>query len=338
MRIAIVNDRNFTVKVLQRLLSSFPQYEIAWVAYNGQEAVEKCSADTPDLILMDLYMPVMDGVEAIRQIMQQSPCAILIVTGSVAGNDLVFEGLGNGALDVVKTPELDRLENVKIHDSIELLDKISRINMLLSETEYIPYSPEVHQEVPPLIAIGAAMGGPKSIATLLSGLPQAINASIVIIQQLDEQYGAEFAHWLQEQTPLTIQLAADGSRLRKGTVLIAGTNDHLVMTPKCTLHYTPHPLDRAYRPSIDVFFKSLAEFYPLNSAAILLTGMGKDGASGLKALHDKGWYTIVEHSSTCISDEMPKAAIQLEAVTEVLPVDQIAPSLIAYLRSAKGKG
>lgn len=318
MRIAIVNDMSLAVEALRRTLKQVPQHEIAWVAYTGSEAVNKCAHDRPDLILMDLFMPEMDGIEATRIIMQRSPCAILIVTGDVQQSSArVFEAMGYGALDAVNTPTLGK------EDAHVLLTKIQTIEKLIGKSEFVP----LHAKVP-LVVIGASTGGPKAIVTILSQLPPDYGSAIVIVQHVDVQFAAGMIDWLDQQTALPVKKAKVGDRPTKGIVLFASSNDHLCLQPNGTLTYTPYPIHYPYRPSVDVFFKSVAEHWSDQGTAILLTGMGRDGAEGLKALRQRGWYTIAQSESTCVVYGMPKAAIEMNAAVDVLSPEAIATALL----------
>jgi two-component system, chemotaxis family, response regulator WspF len=343
LRIAIVNDIKITVEVMKRIIESVPDYEIAWVAYDGQEAVNKCAADVPDLILMDLIMPIMSGVEATKIIMKNSPCAILIVTASVTRNiSKVFEAMGFGALDVVSTPVLD-IQKPEF-GGIELLRKIERIGNLIGKTSKKPAPPksepdkmEAPGQVPPLLVIGSSTGGPMALSKILSCFPEDMKFGAIIIQHVDEEFAPGLAHWLRSQTSLDVQIAYEGAQPRKGLVLLAGKNDHLILTPKLKLKYTEDPIENNYRPSVDVFFSSVARYWPEKSVAALLTGMGSDGAKGLKELHTKGWYTIAEDESSSIVFGMPRAAIELKAVSSVMPLDEIGPGILTFFESRRKK-
>lgn len=341
MRIAIVNDMVMAVETLRRVLMTVPDCKVAWIAHDGADAVTKCAQDTPDMILMDLIMPVMDGVEATRHIMKNSPCAILVVTASVGKNSSkVFEAMGYGALDVVETPVLGVNGNPEAAEA--LLGKITTIRKLIgksastSKSRTAPQSPQaqfptIASRIPPLVAIGSSTGGPNALAAILSRLPADFGAAIAIVQHVDAQFTPSLAEWLNQQTPLTVQLASEGDRLEVGKVLIAGTNDHLSLQPNLSLGYTKNPVDYPYRPSVDVFFKSLAQHWTRQGTAVLLTGMGRDGAQGLSLLRDKGWHTIAQNQASCVVYGMPKAAVELGAAVEILALDAIAPTLIKRL-------
>jgi len=322
MRIAIVNDMSLAVEALRRAITQVPQYQIAWIAYTGAEAVKKCQHDRPDLILMDLFMPEMDGVEATRQIMQRSPCAILVVTANVQQSSAkVFEAMGYGALDAVSTPSLGSSETPE--DARLLLAKIRMIGKLIGKSEFVP----LHNRFP-LVVIGASTGGPKAITTILSQLPPNFGAAIVIVQHVDVQFAAGMIDWLNQQTAIPVRKARSGDRPAKGAVLFASTNDHLCLQTNGTLTYTQSPIDYPYRPSVDVFFKSVAQYWTDRGTAILLTGMGRDGAEGLKALRHRGWYTIAQTEASCVVYGMPRAAIELNAAVDVLSPEAIATALL----------
>ena len=342
MRIAIVNDTVMVVETLRRLVTSVPGYDIAWVAYDGKSAITYCARDTPDLILMDMIMPEVDGVEATRVIMQQSPCAILIVTADIKKNSAkVFEAMGYGALDVVSTPimgisEDEQLNQALLKTIVSIGIVIGRLNPKRSSTRSgnsndksaLNKSSYPPRQLPPLIVIGSSTGGPKALARVLSELPPNFEASIVIIQHVDVQFSSGLAKWLDEQTPLSVVLACEGDRLQEGKVLLAGTNDHLVLRPNLKLTYTKEPQDYPYRPSIDVFCESVAQSWSRRGIAVLLTGMGRDGAIGLKKLRRRGWHTIAQNQQSCVVYGMPKAAIEMEAAIEVLSLSEIASTLV----------
>lgn len=328
MRIAIVNDVLMAVESLRRIVLSAPGNEIAWVARNGHEAVEKNNRDRPDLILMDLSMPVMDGVEATRRIMDETPCPILVVTATF-GNSTgrVFEAMGCGALDAVDIPMIGTGLEAEQSRHI-LLKKIHIIAKLQGLTAEKSYSPPTDR-LPNLVVIGSSTGGPKALSLLLSDLPSDFDGAIVIVQHVDERFSAGLVDWLDAQSPLKVELATEGGRPKANRVYVAGTNDHLIFSKHLTFSYTPEPGTTNYRPSVDVFFSSIIRYWPppngsRKGVAVLLTGMGRDGAEGLAALRRAGWFTIAQNKATSVVYGMPKAAKDLGAAIEILPIDRIS--------------
>jgi two-component system response regulator WspF len=340
MRIAVVNDMTMAVEALRRVLVSVPEFELVWVARNGAEAVERCARDTPDLILMDLIMPVMDGVEATRRIMAQTPCAILIVAAGVEDRSgMVFAALGAGALDVVSVPSLG--PDGSTEGAAAVLVRIGMISRLIGSSHAPrqrrgPDRSEQRAGAAPagrLVVLGASAGGPTAVATILRSLPPGFDAAIVVIQHVDDQFAPGLATWLNDQSPLPVRLAREGDRPCAGAALVAGTNDHLVFVNGPILGYTPHPRDCSYRPSVDVFFESVIRHWKGPVVGVLLTGMGRDGARGLKALREAGAVTIAQDRASCAVYGMPKAAAELDAAAHILPLDRIASQLTRLFTS-----
>lgn len=333
MRIAIVNDTVMAVEAMRRVLLSAHGHQIAWIARDGAEAVECSARDTPDLILMDLIMPRMDGVEATRRIMAKTPCAIVVVTANVNRHSAkVFEAMGAGALDAVNTPVLDHPEN--LNGTAPLLAKIETISKLvgdgISQKFFAPaddMSPRPGVTGDQLVIIGASAGGPAAVAGVLAAVPVNFPAAVVIVQHVDASFAHGLANWLHSQTPLKVRLAEEGDQPRAGEALLASREDHLVFASPTRLTYTRQPLEAPFRPSVDVFFKSVARIWQGKVSGVLLTGMGRDGAEGLKALRDRGHHTIAQDEATSAVYGMPKAAAELNAATEILALDKIGPRL-----------
>lgn len=339
MRIAIVNDMPMALEAISRLLRA-ADHQVAWTACNGHEAIERCAGDRPDLILMDLFMPGLSGVDATRRIMQETPCPILIVTASVDHHTAkVFEALGAGAMDVVITPVLGA--DGMGPGGAALLGKIRMLTRLITGRAASAAPPEnLNTPAEPLpiarnrlIAIGCSAGGPAALAMVLGSLPRDFAAAIVIIQHVDEQFAPLLAKWLNEQSPLPVRIAGDGDQPEPGTVLLAGRNDHLIFSGPRRFSYTPKPESCSYRPSVDTFFESVVRHWKGQTAGVLLTGMGRDGAKGLKALRDHGALTIAQDQASCTVYGMPKAAAMIGAAAEILPLDQIGPRLTRLFSS-----
>lgn len=343
MKIAIVNDLLMALESLRRVVRSRPDYAIAWVAHDGAEAVRKCAEDRPDMILMDLIMPVMNGAEATRHIMRDSPCPILVVTATVDGNiGLVFEAMGYGALDAVNTPVLGT--DGKLTGAQALLRKIEIIGHLITRPAPISPAAPIGLGAPPaakgclpLVVLGASTGGPAALADILSRLPAVMNAALVVIQHVDKEFAPDMALWLGTHCPLHVKVAAPGCRPEIGAVWLAGTNDHLVLTEHGTLEYRVEPVECFYRPSVDVFYKSVAAHWSPPGVAVLLTGMGRDGGEGLLALRRCGWHTLAQDEATSVVYGMPRAAAELGAVEKILPLSAIADAIVQGIAERKTK-
>ncbi len=339
MRIAIAHSSAASVQTLKAIVTSNPKNQVVWVASTGTEAVEKSARDRPDLILMDLSLPGRDGSQATRAIMKESPCAILIVTEAVSKNAArVFEAMGAGALDAESTPVAD--EKGSIRGAEELLRKIATVERLISG-EYNGKGKQgayaSARAKGPMIAIGSSTGGPKALSEVVSRLPQKPGAPIVIVQHVDAQFASGLVDWLSSQTKLKVVLAEAGLGPEPNIVFVAATNDHLILADDMTFRYVPEPRGNPYRPSVDVFFRSLADTWKGKGVAVLLTGMGRDGANGLLALRKAGWHTIARDQVTSLVYGMPKAAAEMNAAAEILPIEKIADAITGHIPSKEGR-
>lgn len=346
MRIALVNDLTIALAGLRQVIASMDDAEIAWTAMDGAEALAQCRADTPDLILMDMIMPVMDGVESTRRIMQECPCPIIVVTATVEGNaGRVYEALGHGALDATETPTLGT--GGELTGAQALISKIRTVRRLTAPRVAPPIVDLTAAPAPPparspsaptsIIAIGASTGGPQALVTALHALPRPLACPVVIVQHVDVHFADGLATWIAAETGLPVQTVTAGQTLEPA-VLIAATVDHLVIEQGGRLRYTPDPREAVYRPSVDVFFASLLRAGIAPGTAVLLTGMGRDGAAGLLALRDAGWHTIAQDEATSVVWGMPGAAVQINAACDVLPIDAIGPAIASRCAAGTARG
>jgi chemotaxis response regulator CheB len=345
VRIAIVNDLALAVEALRRAVRSIPGAQVAWVARDGAEAIAQCARDRPDLVLMDLIMPGVDGVAATREIMRRSPCPVLVVTASVHGNVAkVYEALGYGALDAVATPRLGLSGGLE--GAAELVRKIATVRALAAESSAAaaedaaavpspPASATTSGGVPPLVAIGASTGGPRALATVLGGLAADLPAAVAVVQHIDPAFAAGLAHWLARRTPLSVAPLVAAQPLRAGHVWLAAAAEHLVVRDDRRLGLAAEPTDCLHSPSIDVFFESAARRLPGGGCGVLLTGMGRDGARGLLALRAAGFHTIAQDEGTSVVWGMPKAAAERGAASDVLPLERIAARIATHIAGLK---
>jgi two-component system response regulator WspF len=339
MRIGIVNDLRLAIESLKRAVATLPGATVAWVAMDGAEAVAQCARDLPDVVLMDMIMPVMDGVEATRRIMHATPCPIIVVTATVEGNAArVFEALGAGALDAVATPGLT--PDGGVVNAEPLVRKLKAITFLKgigtpATPKSAPATPPAawtHTSgIAPCVAIGASTGGPEALATVLRAIPRPAPWPIIIVQHIDESFAVGLSEWLSRETGHRVAPAAAETAPTAGSVLVASSADHLVLSSSGRLRYSPEPRELLYRPSVDVFFESLVAAKAGPGVAVLLTGMGRDGAAGLGSLRGGGWITIAQDRATSVVWGMPGAAVQIDAASEVLPIEAIGGTIVAKM-------
>jgi chemotaxis response regulator CheB len=344
MRIGIVNDLAIATEVLRRVVVSDPQHQVAWTAKDGDEAVRRCQEDTPDAVLMDLVMPGMSGAAATREIMRRSPCAVLVVTATVAGNfSLVCEAMSYGAYDAVPTPSIGSESPDK--GGAEILAKLSRVDQInrqirsgswatpatVAEPRPPAFEPRPVQassvspsRAVPIVAIGASTGGPAALEAILTKWPTDFPGAVLITQHVGTEFAAPLAEWLAGRCKIKVRTAQSGDTPQVGSAMLAATSDHMVFTRNGTLRYARDPESCPYRPSVDALFQSLADFRGRPGIAILLTGIGSDGAAGLRKLRDAGWLTIAQNQATSVVYGMPQAAAKLEAATRILPLGDIA--------------
>jgi len=302
MRIGIVTGSPLVRETLQGALALRPDHTVIWTAGDGAQAVACCTRATPDLVLMELSTTETGGIEATRRIMGATPCAILIVTPSVSAQSArVFEAMGHGAIDAVDTPLPPHGDRPA--DPAAFLHKLDTIAKLVGTRKFVPHTftdTWMISRRERLVAMGASAGGPAALMTVLSGLPKDFPAAVIIVQHVDARFAEGMADWR-------------------------------LISPE-RVEYTAEPSELAYRPSVDVFLSSVAAHWSGEAVGVLLTGMGRDGAKGLKTLRDRGHYTIAQDQATSTVYGMPKAAASLGAAVDILPLERIAPRLIDTFR------
>ena len=331
IRILIADDSELTRVVLRDLLSQDPGVEIAGEVSDGRSAVEQTAKLKPDLVIMDVMMPIMGGLEAVSEIMAKTPTPILMLSANTDPHDShsAFAAIKLGALDVMAKPSGVVTEAFsQIAD--QLIAKIKSLSRIRVIHHYRAKRPKIEEEkvVLPsgprrILAIGASTGGPKAVLQLLQEFPKDLAAAVLVVQHIADGFAPGFAEWLDRETGLSVRLAAAGDDLQTGVVLVAPNNAHMtVQANQIVLEDSP-PLHNC-RPAVDALFHSLADHgLAAETVAVLLTGMGSDGAAGLVSAHKQGAYTIVQDEASCAVVGMHKAAIERGAATKVLPLEHI---------------
>jgi chemotaxis response regulator CheB len=340
MKIALVEPSPQLVRAVERALAG-SGHQLVWHTASGQEALKRCSADAPDLLLLGLLVNDLKPAELTRRLLAKRLCAVVLLAGPSSEMSSAYDAMGAGAIDVVKTPTFDAAGEVVGTDALRAkLRTASRLLGHASSDQLPAISPSVAPAQPPLVAIGASTGGPQAILTVLSGLSRPFAGAILIVQHVDGEFSAGLASWLGETSGIRVELARPGSVPTPGVALLAGTEEHLIMVAGGSLRYTPLPRELPYRPSVDVLFGSLAQHWKAAGVAALLTGMGRDGAQGLKKLRQAGWLTIAQDEASSVVYGMPKAAAQIDAAARVLALVDVAPEISNFVlrRASPRKG
>jgi two-component system, chemotaxis family, response regulator WspF len=326
MRIAIADASEVRSQALRRFLEA-DSHQIAWRARGCADVLKKMIDDRPDLLLLDIELSA-NAVEITRRIVDSHACPILLIASVLDEQKApVFAAIAAGAVDAVSVP---LSHDPGAPDTMEpLRARLRTIARLTRHEKKGNGTPAVRS----LLVIGASAGGPQALAQVLSALPPHFKPATAIVQHLDANYALQMASWLATQCQLPVRTAEHGEALSRGTVLLAGTSQHLVLTSSGKLAYTPHPEDCLHKPSIDVFFESVASHWKGRLAGVVLTGMGRDGASGLKRLRDRGALTIAQDQATSAIYGMPKAAVDAEGAQEVLPLRDIGARLVKFFRT-----
>lgn len=342
MRVAIVNDLKIAIEALRRAVTSDPQHEIAWTAIDGNDAIRKCQTDRPDIILMDLIMPGLDGAQTTQEIMRRTPCPILVVTATVTGNySLVYDALGYGAYDAVNTPSL--ASNGTVQGATELLAKIAKVKNSLAERPLRSASDQttIRPSTSPLsvgnniVLLGASTGGPQALLTILQEVSRLKNTSIWIAQHIGSDFLQGLAEWLAQRVGAPVRIAKLGDGLDSAGIFLLPSEPTLVVGSNQQLQIARHTPPPVHTPDINQFFHSVAHHSGKRGIAALLTGMGSDGAHGLLSLRQAGWYTIAQDETTSTVYGMPQVAKQLGAAHQIMPLPSIGASISTFIQNSR---
>jgi two-component system chemotaxis response regulator CheB len=342
-RVLVVEDSLTVRKRLVAILVSDPEIELVGEAEDGKRAIEICQQCRPDVVTMDMMLPVMTGLSATEYIMAHCPTPILVVSASINRGELfkIYDALAAGAVDVLEKPtgaEADGEWESRFLAAVKLVARIrvirhprARLAGLRLPEAALPLRSEPSPEQRcDLVAIGASTGGPGAIVEILRGLPATFQLPILFVLHINEPFGTAFAEWLDAQTGRRVSHPQDGDPVSSamGRVVMAPGGRHLVVRGG-RLRLTLDPERNSCRPSVDVLFESVAAEYGASAAACLLTGMGKDGALGLLKIRAAGGMTIAQDETTSVIYGMPREAATLGAAAEILRIGDIAPRIAA---------
>ncbi|HON77023.1 MAG TPA: chemotaxis-specific protein-glutamate methyltransferase CheB [Spirochaetota bacterium] len=328
MKILIVDDSALLRSILKQVLQSHADIKELYEATNGKQAVEMNRNINPNLIIMDITMPIMDGFEATEIIMKEHPAPVLILSNDV-DSAASYRALNLGALEVMKKPELDEFNNPAFFR--DFIDKLKA----LASSDTPEKAPFPEAETPAvdgnsrfqMIVVGASTGGPKALSRLLKPLPKKFPLGIVIVQHLETGFDESFTQWLDGETALAVRIARNNDVAGPGEAVVAPAGKHLVFDKKYLL-FDDSPKILNQKPSVDKLFMSAARQFESQLIGILLTGMGTDGAEGCVEIKARGGYTIAQDQTSSTIFGMPRAAIERKGATRVLPLDSIADFIL----------
>lgn len=350
IKVLIVDDSALIRAILSEIINQADDMEVIGTARDPLVAREKIRELKPDVITLDIEMPRMDGLEFLEKLMRLHPLPVLMVsTRTNIGSPATLRALELGAVDFITKPKLD-IQNSLVDYADEITDKIraaaqAKIRPLqgASLTQHLAKSMKVEPAKPKtksanlnlnhaLLVIGASTGGTEAIKEILLGMPVDC-PPILIVQHMPKGFTKSYAARLDTLCQITVHEAVHGERLQAGHAYLAPGDDHLMLA-RTSSHYFCHLSQdekvNRHRPSVDVLFQSVVDYARGDTVGIILTGMGKDGAAGMKLMHDKGFKTFAQDEASCVVFGMPKEAIARGSVDEVLPLDEMAQHIIAH--------
>jgi two-component system chemotaxis response regulator CheB len=332
VRVLVADDSEIFRELLSKVIASEAGFEVVAAAGDGNSAASMARDLKPDVITMDLNMPDADGFSGIARIMAETPTPILVLTAD--RQELVgFRALSLGALDILEKPaaSMDLADYGQLLRSrLRLLAGVKVIRHLRGLRGRRAPAPAAPGRAD-VVVIGASLGGPRALATLLRGLSRDFPVPVAIVQHIADGFTEGLASWLAQESRLDVREAEDGELLKPGRVLLAPTGRHLVVG-KGIAHLSDAPAVDTFKPSVTPLFLSAARAYGPRGCGVILTGMGRDGAEGMKALKEAGAHTIAQDEASSAVFGMPRAAIELGAVDRVLSLDDIPRALLEVVR------
>jgi len=346
IKVLIVDDSALVRQTLADIISSDPGIEVIGMAQDPIVAVQKIAEQIPDVITLDVEMPRMDGITFLQKLMSQHPIPVVMCSSlTESGNETALKALEYGAIEIITKPKMGTKQfieesRIRICDSIKAAASAKLRNVRPIREVTPKYTADVIMEAPnakamimtteKIVSVGASTGGTEALSLFLQMLPED-TPGIVIVQHMPENFTAAFAKRLNSICKVTVKEAENNDSVVRGHVLIAPGNKHTLLKRSGARYYVEvkeGPLVSRHRPSVDVLFRSTARYAGKNAVGIILTGMGDDGAQGMKEMHDAGAKTIAQDEATCVVFGMPNEAIKLGGVDKIMPLEKIAAEML----------
>jgi two-component system chemotaxis response regulator CheB len=343
VNVLIVDDSAFMRNTLAGMISSDPDINVIGIARDGIEAIEKVAELKPDIVTLDVEMPRMDGIEALRHIMAHNPVPVLMVSSlTTDGAKETLDALDIGAVDFIPKNLSDLSVNiVKIQDSlIEKIKQIAKAGIVHKRNNGTPPTPlempsplgyKSHRKTA-IVVIGTSTGGPKALQNIMPRIPKNFPVPILIVQHMPPAFTGPFAERLNQLCEIDIKEAEEGEPIQKGAAFVAPGRGHMSIirkkVTKTIISISENREDYIYKPSVDILMLSAVESHSGQILGVILTGLGNDGEMGMKAIKDSGGRTIAESEESCIVYGMPKSVISAGLADKIVPLEEVAGEII----------
>jgi two-component system chemotaxis response regulator CheB len=350
VRVLIVDDSSVVRQVLVNILSSDPEISVMGAAADPFLAANRIAEEVPDVITLDIEMPRMDGLTFLQKIMSQHPIPVVICSSLVGGGcETSMKALEFGAMEIISKPTIGTKtffeeSRIRICDIVKAVASIKPHKIRAHQLPQPKLSADVMLQKPTskammrttdkVVVVGASTGGTEALRVFLEGLPLD-SPAIAIVQHMPEKFTASFAQRLDTICQVTVKEAEDGDTLMRGRALIAPGNKHMLLKRSGARYYVEirdGPLVSRHRPSVDVLFRSAARYAGKNTVGVIMTGMGDDGAKGMREMKDVGAATIAQDEETSVVFGMPNEAIKRGGVDSIKPLGQIAREVLKFCK------
>jgi two-component system, chemotaxis family, protein-glutamate methylesterase/glutaminase len=323
----IVDDSPLVRSILKDFLESEGSFEIIGEAENGQESVNKTRELSPDLVTMDIEMPVMNGLDAILEIKKTNSCGIVVISNHDTAK-MAYDAIVSGAHEFfAKDIFTSKISDMKREEIFRILKQISNLNNAAGEQNAENHGAEATKKIN-CITIASSTGGPMALCHICSALPENFPVPILLVQHNTSGFDKSFVQWLNGYSRVNVQLAEEGTIPLGGNVYVAPTDKHIVINNKGIAFDDGEPVNNQ-KPSADVLFKSASNIYRDSLVSIVLTGMGNDGAEGTRFVKQAGGTTIAQDKTSSMIFGMPQSAIETGCVELILPLNEIANKLVS---------
>ncbi|MBI9071156.1 MAG: chemotaxis response regulator protein-glutamate methylesterase [Melioribacteraceae bacterium] len=347
IKVLIIDDSSIVRQTLADIIASDPELEVMSTASDPYIAAKKMSVELPDVITLDVEMPKMDGLTFLKKIMSQKPIPVVMCSSlTVKGSDTALRALELGAIEIIQKPKLGTKQfleesRVTICDTVKAAAKarIKKFSEMKIEPKYSadvvlrkPTSNAMIETTEKIVVVGASTGGTDALKVFLQSLPLD-SPGVAIVQHMPENFTRSFAQRLDSQCKVSVKEAENGDTIVRGTALIAPGNKHMLVKRSGARYFVEvkdGPLVSRHRPSVDVLFRSTARYAGRNAVGVIMTGMGDDGAKGMKEMKESGVYTIAQNEESCVVFGMPREAIELDAAMKVLHLNNIAYEVLKH--------